>query len=62
MNSTDRRVVRTRVSLKQALVKLSLDQGFDEVTIQEITEEANVGYRTFFRHYQDKETILNDVL
>ena len=62
MNSTDRRVARTRASLKQALVKLSVDQGYDEVTIQEITEEANVGYRTFFRHYQDKETLLNEVL
>ena len=62
MNPTDRRVLRTRKSLKKALVKLSMDQGYDEVTIQEITEEANVGYRTFFRHYQDKETLLNDVL
>lgn len=62
MKSTDRRVLRTRERLKNALIKLALEKGFEEVTIQEITELADVGYRTFFRHYQDKFELLNDVL
>jgi AcrR family transcriptional regulator len=62
MKTTDRRVIRTRRLLGEALVDLSLEKGFDEVTIQDITKRADIGYRTFFRHYENKETLLYDVL
>ena len=62
MNSTDRRVRRTQKSLGDALIALALEKDFDEITIQEITDRADIGYRTFFRHYADKDELLNDVL
>lgn len=62
MNSTDRRVRRTQKSLEDALITLALEKDFDEITIQEITDRADVGYRTFFRHYADKDELLNNVL
>ncbi|MFM8320861.1 MAG: TetR/AcrR family transcriptional regulator [Chloroflexota bacterium] len=62
MDKTDRRVKRTNRLLQDALVSLTLERGFDEVTIRDITERADVGYATFFRHYPDKETLLADVL
>ncbi|MFL7871013.1 MAG: TetR/AcrR family transcriptional regulator [Anaerolineales bacterium] len=62
MNSTDRRVRRTQKSLGDALIALALEKEFDEITIQEITDRADIGYRTFFRHYADKDELLNDVL
>ncbi len=62
MKNTDRRVIRTRRLLGEALIDLSLEKGFDEISIQEITNHADVGYRTFFRHYENKEALLNDVL
>jgi AcrR family transcriptional regulator len=62
MNSTDRRVRRTQKSLGDALIDLALEKDFDEITIQEITDRADIGYRTFFRHYADKDELLNDVL
>ncbi len=58
----DRRVQRTRQRLKQALVALTQEKGYDALTIQEITRRAQVGYRTFFRHYNSKEALLEDVL
>ncbi len=58
----DRRVKRTQKSLQDALVVLTLEKGYDGVTIRDITERADVGYATFFRHYPDKETLLADVL
>ena len=62
MNSTDRRVRRTQKSLGDALIALALEKDYDEITIQEITDRADIGYRTFFRHYSDKDELLNDVL
>ncbi|MFN2139620.1 MAG: TetR/AcrR family transcriptional regulator [Candidatus Promineifilaceae bacterium] len=62
MNKEDKRVRRTRKALAKALIALTIEQGYEKVTIQEITDRAGVGYRTFFRHYADKDALLFDVL
>jgi AcrR family transcriptional regulator len=58
----DRRVKRTQQALMDALVHLTLEKGYSAMTIRDITERANVGYATFFRHYADKNALLHDVL
>lgn len=58
----DRRVRRTQNLLAKALIALTLEKGYEAVTIRDITERANVGYATFFRHYRDKDALLQDVL
>lgn len=62
MEQVDRRVRRTKKSLEDALIALTLEKEYDEITIQEITDRADIGYRTFFRHYSDKDELLKDVL
>jgi AcrR family transcriptional regulator len=62
MEKIDRRVRRTKKSLGDALIALALEKAYDEITIQEITVRADIGYRTFFRHYSDKDELLKDVL
>lgn len=62
MSEMDKRVVRTQRLLGEALIALVLEQGYEPITIQDITDRADVGYRTFFRHYADKEALLMDVL
>lgn len=62
MQSQDRRVRRTQHLLAKALIALTLEKGYDAVTIRDITERADVGYATFFRHYHDKDELLKDVL
>lgn len=62
MEKTDRRIKRTQKLLQEALVSLTLEKGYDSVTIRQITERADVGYATFFRHYSDKDALLADVL
>ncbi len=62
MNIRDRRVKRTQTLLAQALIALTLEKGYDAVTIRDITARADVGYATFFRHYPDKDALLLDVL
>lgn len=62
MEKIDRRIKRTQKSLQEALISLTLEKGFNLVTIREITDRADVGYATFFRHYPDKEALLAAVL
>ena len=54
----DRRVERTRTALKQALYELIDEKGYEHVTVEEITERANLGRATFYLHYRDKEDLL----
>ncbi len=62
MDIQDRRVKRTQNLLAKALIALTLEKGYEAVTIRDITEHADVGYATFFRHYRDKDALLLDVL
>jgi AcrR family transcriptional regulator len=57
-NKTDRRIQRTRQSLRTALLELTKEKGYDAISIEEITERANVGRATFYLHYKDKEDLL----
>jgi AcrR family transcriptional regulator len=62
MDRQDRRVKRTQNLLAKALVALTLEKGYDAISIRDITLRAEVGYATFFRHYHDKDALLEDVL
>jgi AcrR family transcriptional regulator len=57
-NKTDRRSLRTRQLLSTALVELMLRKRYDEITVQDIIDQANVGRSTFYSHYLDKEDLL----
>lgn len=61
MDTQDRRVKRTQNLLAKALIALTLEKGYDAVTIRDITERADIGYATFFRHYHDKDSLLREV-
>ncbi len=54
----DRRARRTRRQLKEALFALILEKGYDAVTIEDITDRADLGRTTFYLHYKDKEDLL----
>lgn len=58
----DRRVQRTRKILRESLLELILDQGYDDVSIQDITQRANLGRATFYLHYKEKDELLQDSL
>ena len=62
MNENDLRVQRTRRLLREALIDLVNSQGYDHTTIRDITRKAQVGYKTFFRHYESKEALLHAIL
>lgn len=57
MTKTDRRVQRTRELLQKALIELISERGYDEITIQEIVDRANVARTTFYVHYNSKDDL-----
>jgi AcrR family transcriptional regulator len=44
--------------LRDALVALVIERGWDEIGIQDVCERANVGRSTFYTHFADKEELL----
>jgi AcrR family transcriptional regulator len=58
----DRRIAKTRLALRDALLSLLADRGWDELNIQEICDRANVGRSTFYIHYRSKEDLLAEGL
>jgi len=58
----DRRIQRTRKALRDALHSLVLDRGYDDLSVQDITDKANLGRATFYLHYREKDELLEDLL
>lgn len=58
----DRRTNRTRRLLRNALMAAILEKGYDAITIEDITERADLGRTTFYLHYKDKEDLLIESL
>jgi AcrR family transcriptional regulator len=56
--SKDRRIPRTRRILRDALIQLIIERGWNESSILDICERANVGRSTFYTHFADKEELL----
>lgn len=54
----DRRIARTRRALANALIELVLESGYDKISIRDLTERADIGYATFYRHYKSKDELL----
>ncbi len=54
----DRRVRRTRGALKEALVDLIVERGWDGFSVQDLCDHADVGRSTFYLHFADKEEVL----
>src|SRR3954466_10714279 len=59
---TDPRVIRTRQMLRDALIALILECGYDTISIQDITDKAGLRRATFYLHYKDKEELLFGIL
>lgn len=49
---------KTREALEQAAWQLFNKKGYDETTVEDIAEVADVSTRTFFRYFDSKEAVL----
>jgi len=53
-SNKDLRVIRTKESIRDALVELIDEKGFEALTVKDITTRAKINRGTFYAHYQDK--------
>jgi AcrR family transcriptional regulator len=58
VENTDPRVLRSRQMLMEALLRLLTRKEFDDISIQEIANEATLNRATFYLHYPDKNALL----
>src|ERR1039458_2637150 len=53
-----RRAAETRLSLFRCALQLFAERGFTSVTVEDITEAADVGKGTFFNYFESKDHVL----
>lgn len=58
VEATDPRILRSRRMLMDALLKLLRHKEFEDISIQEIADEATLNRATFYLHYPDKNALL----
>ena len=56
--TTDPRILRSRRMLMDALAKLLIKKEFDDISVQDIADEATLNRATFYLHYPDKNALL----
>lgn len=57
-NTIDRRILRTKKALRDALTELMKEKIFDEITVSDLTTRADINRGTFYLHYRDKYDLL----
>jgi AcrR family transcriptional regulator len=56
--ATDPRILRSRRMLMDSLTRLLTKKEFEEISVQEIADEATLNRATFYLHYPDKSALL----
>lgn len=60
-NKVDIRIVKTKDKLKKTLVQLLKSKTIDEISISEICNEADINRNTFYAHFSDVKSLLEEV-
>ncbi|MEM7335586.1 MAG: TetR/AcrR family transcriptional regulator [Chloroflexota bacterium] len=62
LNRRERRKQKTNEQIKAATAVLLIEEGFDALTIQKITDRADLARATFYLHFGDVEEVVWTVL
>lgn len=59
--STDLRVVKTRRTIKNALIELVAEKELSDITISELSARAQINRKTFYRHYRTVPDVVTEL-
>ena len=59
--STDKRVIKTRNSIKTAFMQLTMEREKEKITVSDIADKAVINRSTFYLHYKDVMAVVNDI-
>lgn len=62
MTKVDRRIAKSQEAIKNAVIELMSEKSFDDITIQDISDRANVSRGTIYLHYADKFDLLDKLI
>jgi AcrR family transcriptional regulator len=62
MSKVDRRITKSQVAIKKAVIELMSEKNFDDITIQNISDRADVNRGTIYLHYMDKFDLLDKIM
>lgn len=58
----DKRVLRTRMALRNAFMELMQEKPFEQLTVLDLADRAMINRATFYAHFDDKYALLDYVL
>ena len=58
----DPRVIRTRNLILQAFEGLLTEKNFANISVQDVTDRAQINRATFYAHFQDKYALLDEAI
>ncbi|MCD1023702.1 TetR/AcrR family transcriptional regulator [Enterococcus montenegrensis] len=61
MKKTDLRVKRTNKMIIEAFIHLVEKNGYEQVTVQDIADQAMINRATFYAHYKDKQDLYETI-
>jgi AcrR family transcriptional regulator len=62
MSKVDRRITKSQEAIKKAVTELMSEKSFDDITIQDIADRADVNRGTIYLHYMDKYDLLDKMI
>lgn len=57
----DKRVVKTRKAIADALMMLALEKDISKITVSDIADRAVINRSTFYLHYGDVKGVMDDI-
>ena len=57
----DRRVVKTKRAIRNALVQLLSEKELDQITVKELADRADINRKTFYNYYNGVHQVIDEI-
>ncbi|MFT4105322.1 MAG: TetR/AcrR family transcriptional regulator [Lacrimispora sp.] len=58
----DKRIIKSQAAIQSTFLEMLADRGFDEITVKDIADKANISRKTFYLHYVDKYDLMDRIV